>query len=127
FSRLPRAFQWALVAVAGIVLFMAWDRYLHPISDQWARSADGLQGRVNEIRQAGEIADKFRSPEIHDAVIGLGPVAPPDGGPLVPSLAEGTTELNNAVTDVLKKHKVDKDNFDVRPRGKLPSGALAAG
>jgi hypothetical protein len=119
FRSMNRALQWATLAAVGLGLFLLWDRLLSPASASLARQADALQARVNELRRAPVIVRQFKESR-RDQVIALGPVATPM------SESQGAIELQNAVNEVLKRHNISNQglSFDMRTRGRLPSGAL---
>lgn len=117
FRALPRAMQWALVAVVGIGGFLLWDATINQWSQQINRSADAILANVSQIRAGTEVTTDFE--RMTEVIVGLGPVELPD----TPS--EGETKLNRVVNDVLKRHTVSNTSFDMRLRGKLPPNALA--
>lgn len=117
FRALPRAGQWASIAGVGILGFLLWDATI----SQWARdiddSADIMLANVAQIREGAKVRDDFE--RLGEVIVALGPAEKPD------TQAEGAAKLNRVVNDVLKRHSVSNQSFDMRLRGKLPPAALA--
>jgi hypothetical protein len=112
----PRALQWGALAAIGIAAFLLWDSLIRPLSDDLNRQSQVIESNVSNIRASMAIADELK--KIERVAECLGPVTKPGGR------AEGATDLNRIVNDVLKKHAVTNQSFDMRVGGKLPTGAL---
>jgi hypothetical protein len=116
FLALPRAMQWALLAIAGMLLFVTWDRGINPISDWVSRKSSGIEQQVREVRASRQISGDFQRME--PLVVSLGPVQAPR------SEAAGSAAFTTLVNDLMKKHGITDQNFNLRQRGNLPKNAL---
>lgn len=117
FRQWPRAMQWAALAAVAIAFFFLWDSVLSDYTDRVARAADGIETQAVEVRRAGDIARDLQM--VGEVVQGIGPVAKPKDA------AKGTRELQDAINEILKKHPVSNQDFDLRTKGRLPPGTLA--
>lgn len=118
FYALPRAIQWALLALAGVILFFIWDSYINPLNDEIAKEANRIQSHVKEIRDSRRLANELRKNELESLVTGIGAVKPPRGP------AVGSAALTTAVNDLMKKHAIADEDFSLRSRGKLARNVL---
>jgi hypothetical protein len=117
YRRLPRAGQWAVVAVLGIALFMIWDYYVLSLAAAWNEQADDLLADAREA--AGGERRLSRMNGLRNTIQGLGPVQRPG------TESQAELALNDAVNEVLKRHRVSDDSFNYRGPEKLPRGTLS--
>jgi hypothetical protein len=117
YRRLPRAGQWAVAALVGIVLFVIWNDLVLAQAAAWNEQADKLLADAREA--AGGERRRDRMQGLRNTIRGLGPVQRP-GTEAQPDLA-----LNDAVNAILKRHAVSHDSFNYRGPEKLPRGTLA--
>lgn len=118
FLALPRAMQWALLAVLGVMLFFAWDSYIAPLNDRVARRADSIANQVREIRANRSLTEELQRSDLKSVVTAIGPVKPPR------SPAAGGAAFTDVITELMKKHGISEQDFSLRSRGKLPKNAL---
>ena len=116
FLALPRAMQWALLAIAGMVLLVIWDYGINPVSDLVSRKSSEIEQKVSEVRASRQISGDFKRME--PLVVSLGPVQAPR------SEAAGSAAFTTLVNDLMKKHGITDQNFNLRQRGNLPKNAL---
>jgi hypothetical protein len=116
FRALPRAGQWAVIAGVGLVGFLLWEATISQWSQEISKQADTMLSKVAQIRAGAKVTDDLE--HMGEVIVGLGPVQTPD------TQAEGAAKLNRVVNDVLKRHSVSNQSFDMRIRGKLPPTAL---
>ena len=117
YRSLPRAGQWGVLAIIGIVAFLLWDATIRPLTDDLNRKSEHIEADVAKIRAGMTIVDDLK--KVQRVVEFVGPVVKPGGQ------AEGGADLLRIVNDVLRKHAVTNPSFDYRPQGKLPNGVLA--
>ena len=117
-QKLPRAAQWLVIAVIGVLAFQLWDMTLRQLNQQWTNEADAIEEDVRTVRNSADLADQFRSRALSEAVLSTGAVELP-GTP-----AEGKDRLNQVVNSLLNEFRVSDDSFVIRSEGKLPKSAL---
>lgn len=116
FRQLPRALQWASIAVVGFALFLAWSDYLEPLRVDWASQADRIESHVKQVRDTEHQVKEFA--RRRDLVSNIGPVRVPLNE------SEGATAFTAAVNDILAKHNASNPSFGDRGRSRMPRGAL---
>jgi len=116
YRRLPRAGQWAVAAVLGGVLLIVWNDYVLSLAADWNEQADELLADAREA--AGGERRLSRMNGLRDIIQALGPVQRPG------TEAQAELALNDAVNEVLKRHRVSDDSFNYRGPEKLPRGTL---
>jgi hypothetical protein len=117
YRRLPRAGQWAVAAVLGGVLLIVWNDYVLSLAADWNEQADELLADAREA--AGGERRLSRMNGLRDIIQALGPVQRPG------TEAQAELALNDAVNEVLKRHRVSDDSFNYRGPEKLPRGTLS--
>ena len=117
YRRLPRAGQWAVAAVVGVALFLIWNDYVLSWATAWNEQADELLADAREA--AGGERRLSRVNGLRSTIQGLGPVEPPG------KESQADLALNDAVNEVLKRHRVSDDSFNYRGPEKLRRGTLS--
>lgn len=118
FRQMSRALQWSALGLLAIVLYLAWDAAIRPLSEDWNFEADRIQSMVNKVRATDRVVKQLRSPDMEPLVTAIGPVRVPT------RTAEGSKLFNDVVLGVLQKHGASNANFSSRSRGKLGKAAL---
>jgi hypothetical protein len=116
FRRLPRAGQWAVGAGVVVVLLLVWNDYILAQAAAWNEQADELLADAREA--AGGERRLSRVNGLRNTIQGLGPVQRPG------TESQAELALNDAVNEVLKRHRVSDDSFNYRGPEKLPRGTL---
>jgi len=117
FRQLPRAVQWAGLAAIGIGLFLLYDEHVRPITTTWHDHADEMLKEVGEAAKSENRSRQLRA--IREPILGLGGVETPGNE------AQGSNALNDAVNEVLKRHNVTRDSFNLRGATRLPRSTLS--
>ncbi len=117
FRQLPRAVQWAGLAAIGIGLFLLYDEHVRPITTTWHDHADEMLKEVGEAAKSENRSRQLRA--IREPILGLGAVETPGNE------AQGSNALNDAVNEVLKRHNVTRDSFNLRGATRLPRSTLS--
>jgi hypothetical protein len=117
YRRLPRAGQWAVAAALGAVLLIIWTDYVLALAAVWNEQADALLADAREA--AGGERRLSRMNGLRNTIQGLGPVQRPG------TESQAELALNDAVNEVLKRHRVSEDSFNYRGPEKLPRGTLS--
>lgn len=117
YESLPRAYQWAVLGLGFVILFLIWDSAIKPIGQDWAMQADRIERTVDDVRKGEALMNELNQARLENTIITLGPVDLPT------SDTEGRTELSNAVIETLQKHGVRDHSFDLRLGSKLPQSA----
>jgi len=114
FQALPRAFQWGLVAVGAVLVFLVADSTTWALARHWTDEADQMESAVEEIRQKERQIDAA----LRTAVIAHGPVRMPLPEP------EGAAAMAKAVNEALTRYKAIEAKYDSRATTTLPADAL---
>ncbi|MCH8152606.1 MAG: hypothetical protein IH830_09575 [Planctomycetes bacterium] len=117
FRQLPRAVQWASLAAIGIGLFLLYDQHVRPITTSWHDHADEILKEVGEAARSENRSRQLRA--MREPILGLGAVETPGNE------AQGSNALNDAVNEVLKRHTVARDSFNLRGATRLPRNTLS--
>ena len=117
FRQLPRAVQWASLAAIGIGLFLLHDQHVRPITTTWHDQADEMLKEVGEAARSENRSRQLRA--MREPILGLGAVELPG------KEAQGSNALNDAVNEVLKRHTVARDSFNLRGATRLPRNTLS--
>ncbi|MCZ6852116.1 MAG: hypothetical protein O7F17_10795 [Planctomycetota bacterium] len=117
FRQLPRAVQWAGLAAIGIGLFLLYDEHVRPITTTWHDHADEMLTEVGEAAKSENRSRQLRA--MREPILGLGAVETPSNE------AQGSNALNDAVNEVLKRHNVTRDSFNLRGATRLPRSTLS--
>ena len=117
FRQLPRAVQWAGLAAIGIGLFLLYDEHVRPITTTWHDHADEMLTEVGEAAKSENRSRQLRA--MREPILGLGAVETPSNE------AQGSNALNDAVNEVLKRHSVTRDSFNLRGATRLPRNTLS--
>ena len=117
FRQLPRAVQWAGLAAIGIGLFLLYDEHVRPITTTWHDHADEMLTEVGEAAKSENRSRQLRA--MREPILGLGAVETPGNE------AQGSNALNDAVNEVLKRHNVTRDSFNLRGATRLPRSTLS--
>lgn len=117
FRQLPRAVQWAGLAAIGIGLFLLYDEHVRPITTTWHDHADEMLKEVGVAAMSENRSRQLRT--MREPILGLGAVETPGNE------AQGSNALNDAVNDVLKRHSVTRDSFNLRGATRLPRRTLS--
>ena len=117
FRQLPRAVQWAGLAAIGIGLFLLYDEHVRPITTTWHDHADEMLKEVGEAARSENRSRQLRT--MREPILGLGAVETPGNE------AQGSNALNDAVNEVLKRHNVTRDSFNLRGATRLPRSTLS--
>ncbi|MHC4141359.1 MAG: hypothetical protein ACYSUF_05565 [Planctomycetota bacterium] len=117
YRRLPRAGQWAVAAALGAVLLIIWTDYVLALAAVWNEQADALLADAREA--AGGERRLSRMNGLRNTIQGLGPIQRPG------TESQAELALNDAVNEVLKRHRVSDDSFNYRGPEKLPRGTLS--
>ena len=117
FRQLPRAAQWAGLAAIGIGLFLLYDQYVRPITTDWHDHANEMLKEVGEAARSEHRSRQLRA--MREPIWGLGAVETPG------KEAQGSNALNDALNDVLKRHSVTRDSFNLRGATRLPRNTLS--
>ncbi|MFB3138343.1 MAG: hypothetical protein ACE10B_03885 [Phycisphaerales bacterium] len=117
FRQLPRAVQWASLAAIGIGLFLLYDEHVRPITTTWHDHADEMLKEVGEAARSENRSRQLRA--MREPILGLGAVETPSNE------AQGSNALNDAVNEVLKRHNVTRDSFNLRGATRLPRSTLS--
>lgn len=117
FRQLPRAAQWAGLAAIGIGFFLLYDQHVRPITTTWHDHADEMLKEVGEAARSENRSRQLRA--MREPILGLGAVETPGNE------AQGSNALNDAVNEVLKRHSVTRDSFNLRGATRLPRTTLS--
>ena len=117
FRQLPRAVQWAGLAAIGIGLFLLYDQHVRPITTIWNDHANEMLKEVGEAARSENRSRQLRA--MQEPILGLGAVETPGNE------AQGSNALNDAVNEVLKRHSVTRDSFNLRGATRLPRNTLS--
>lgn len=117
FRQLPRAVQWAGLAAIGISLFLLYEEHVRPITTTWHDHADEMLKEVGEAARSENRSRQLQA--MREPIQGLGAVETPGNE------AKGSNALNDAVNEVLKRHSVTRDSFNLRGATRLPRNTLS--
>ena len=117
FRQLPRAAQWALAGVLGMLLFMVYDDHILRVAGNWNRAAEEMMAKVEHAAGGDRRLQSLRV--LRHAVLGLGTVEAPGRE------AAAENGLNDVINEVLKGHTVSADSFDYRGPSKMRRGTLS--
>lgn len=118
FTSLPRAAQWAVIAVISLITYMAYTDYVWAIADDWNTKADVIEARIQD---AHDKIDRIERMKMMSSLIrGLGPVEEPQR-----DINAASTALKQTINAILKGHSVTDDDFRASPPTRLPPQTLA--
>ncbi|MCH8343459.1 MAG: hypothetical protein IH983_05690 [Planctomycetes bacterium] len=117
FRQLPRAMQWAGLAAIGIGLFLLYDQHVRPITTTWHDHANEMLQEVGEAARSENRSRQLRA--MREPILGLGAVETPGNE------AQGSNALNDTINEVLKRHSVTRDSFNLRGATRLPRSTLS--
>ncbi len=117
YRQLPRAAQWGLAALVGVILFLVWNDLILRVTGNWNRAAETMMAKVEQAAGGDQRRQSLRV--LRQAVLGLGVVEKP--GPE----AAAENALNDVINDVLKRHTVSEDSFSYRGPSKMRRGTLS--
>ena len=117
FRQLPRAAQWGLAALVGVILFLVWNDFILGVTGNWNRAADDMMAKVEHAAGGDRRLQSLRV--LRPAVLGLGVVDKPGRE------AAAENALNDVINDVLKRHTVSGDSFSYRGPSKMRRGTLS--
>jgi hypothetical protein len=106
-----------VAAVVAAVLLIIWTDYVLALAAAWNEQADALLADAREA--AGGERRLSRMNGLRNTIQGLGPVQRPG------TESQAELALNDAVNEVLKRHRVSDDSFNYRGPEKLPRGTLS--
>ncbi len=117
FRQLPRAAQWGLTALLGVVLFLVWNDVILGVSGNWNRATEDILAKVEQAAGRDQRLQSLRV--LRPAVLGLGVVEAPGRE----AVAENA--LNDVINAVIKRHTVSGDSFSYRGPSKMRRGTLS--
>jgi hypothetical protein len=117
FRQLPRAAQWGLTALLGVVLFLVWNDFILGMSGNWNRATEDILAKVEQAAGSDQRLQSLRV--LRPAVLGLGVVEAPGRE------AAAENALNDVINDVIKRHTVSGDSFSYRGPSKMRRGTLS--
>ena len=71
----PRAMQWSVYALLGLLLFLIWDKAASPLTNDWKQQADAIQEDVRQVKMSEELLEQFQS--LHSQITSIGAVKLP--------------------------------------------------
>jgi hypothetical protein len=108
----PRAIRWLVIAVAFVIVFLAWDSLIRPVSTAWADAGDKILNSAERVHNSEDVVGKLRS--LESTIIAVGDVSAPS------TEAQGRAALNSAVVATLKAHPgLDNANFGLGEGGRI--------
>jgi len=111
-----RAMQWAFWSGVFIIGFLLWSETLGALAQSWSTRADNIEQKVEKVREARDFDRQFR--QIRYTIETMGPVELPS------TERQSANAFNEVINDVLARHNVRNDSFELRSRGNLPRTAL---
>ncbi|MDP7008994.1 MAG: hypothetical protein QGI78_05430 [Phycisphaerales bacterium] len=112
-SMFPRAFQWAIWAGIGTVLFLMWDASIAEVAANWSSRADTIEMQIREVNKPVRLTSSTKN-----AITAFGEVQLPR------DKAEGASGLTNAIHDILAESNVRNDEFKRTKTTRMRSSAL---
>lgn len=116
FRKLPRAMRWVVYAAVGFALFLTWDGWIAPTTQELRDEADAIQAKVQEVRNASALIRQFDM--IDDEITSIGPVQLPA------SQLQGRQAIQQVINDTLKNYSITEPSFSITDN-RVRSGTLA--
>ena len=117
YRELPRAAQWGVAALVGVVLFLVWNDVVLSLTGQLNREADRLLAEYDKAAGNEQRLKNLRA--VQDVVRGLGEVARPGRE------AAAEAAFNSTVNSVLKQFTVSNDSFNYGGGRPMKRGTLS--
>lgn len=115
--QMPRATQWAVYALLGLLLFLIWDQAVWPLTNDWKQRADAIHNDVRQVKTSQELLEQFQS--LQSQIIALGEVKLPG------DKARRISAVQSSVNEILGKHSVSEQSFSITD-GRVKRGTLAS-
>jgi hypothetical protein len=116
--RQSRATQWSIYALLGLAVFLAWDQWIWPATQNIRDRADDLQGQVEQAAAGQILVAELKKKSFGEQVIAFGPVERPVGE------ADSRPAVSAAINALMKRHAVTEDSV-IFSRGKVPRTTLS--
>ncbi len=116
--RQSRAMQWSIYALVGLAIFLVWDQWIWPTTQDIQARADDLQRQVEQAAAGQDLVTEFKGRAFADQVLAFGPVDTPR------SEAVSRPAVSATINDILKRHAVSEDSVNFS-KGKVPRTTLA--
>ena len=113
---LPKSGQWAVAAVAVLMVWLALEQWSWSWARSWAEQADRIERALADSSELASSVD----PLAGTGAELFGPVDPPG------SESEGAEAMARAVVDVVKKHSVSQFSYDAQRASTRLGGAQTA-
>lgn len=113
----PRALQWSVFALSGLLLFLLWDGVISPVTNGWKSQADLIQTRAERVHDGRVLAASFD--RMGNVVRAYGPIELP--GPE----SDGRNELNAAINGILERYSITEESSSVSS-SKVRKGTLGS-
>ena len=113
FKELERVWQWVILAVAFLVIFLIWSEGIAPIGDAWAERSDQIELDLQRTSGGNEIDRSAAS-----AAMIYGPVELPN------TKAAGSLELTEVVQGILADNGITNDTFYQSQSTNIKTGTL---
>ncbi|MCA9296212.1 MAG: hypothetical protein KC983_06830, partial [Phycisphaerales bacterium] len=115
-DALPRAMQWAVYAMFGLILFLIWSSFVEPQRVAWSQQADEMVSNVKELREfdATTLSDRA----INTVAITIGPVESPG------SAKDGSQRMQEQIIDILERNNATVNDVSVRSGNRMRAGTL---
>lgn len=113
FKELERVWQWVIIAVTFLVLFLIWSEGIAPIGDAWAAKSDQIELDLQRTSEGGEV-DRATS----SAAMIYGPLELPN------MKAAGSLELTEIVQGILADNGITNDTFYQSQSTNIKTGTL---
>lgn len=116
-QQMPRATQWAICALLGLILFLIWDQVAWPLTNDWKQRADAIQNDVQQVKASQDILEQFQS--LHSQITAIGAVKIPG------DKARRISAVQNIVNEILGKYSVSEQSFGITD-GRVKRGTLSS-
>ena len=113
FKELERVWQWVILAVTFLVIFLIWSEGIAPIGDAWAERSDQIELDLQRTSGAIEIDRSAAS-----AAMIYGAVELPN------TKAQGSLELTEVVQGILADNGITNDTFYQSQSTNIKTGTL---
>ena len=113
FKELERVWQWVILAVTFLVIFLIWSEGIAPIGDAWAERSDQIELDLQRTSGAIEIDRSAAS-----AAMIYGAVELPN------TKAKGSLELTEVVQGILADNGITNDTFYQSQSTNIKTGTL---
>jgi hypothetical protein len=113
FQQLERVWQWVILAVVFLILFLVWSEGITPMSDGWAQQSDQIELDLQRTASGAQMDRTTTS-----AAMIYGPLELPNMKPA------GSLELTEVVQGILADNGITNDTFYQSQSTNIKTGTL---